>query len=303
MNQITPIAATLASLTLALASAYASAREVVDRSGYDPGCGVAVESDHERLTVRWPLENGEVGQVVLDLRDGKPLFESMAIAAKQREPFRPVLRDVDPVTFLVVGERRSPEGRPPEMSMFNVFFDSPASRPFQVHRSHLDLKQVRVMSHGHRATVALAGLTAGPFRDEWQITVYPGARLVHLEAVVSTRQERRAFLYDTGLASESSAANRLAWIDTEGKTREAEPGSTTEDRHLAVRHRTIVAATPGGAVACFPPPHQYFFPRDLTDNQQTVWYGRNHRGPSLRRLPGRQGERHHDRPDPAVLIR
>lgn len=221
---------------------------------------MAVESDHERLTVRWPLENGEVGQVVLDLRDGKPLFESMAIAAKRAEPFRPVLRDVDPVTFLVVGERRSPDGRPPGMSVFNVFFDSPASRPFQAQRSRLDLKRARVFSHGRRATVALGELTAGPFTGEWQIAVYPGARLVHLEAVVSTKQERRAFLYDTGLASESPAANRLVWTDTEGKTREAEPDSTTENRHLAVRHRTIVAETPGGAVACFPPRTSTSFP-------------------------------------------
>ena len=126
--------------------------------------------------------------------------------------------------------------------------------------------------------MALGGLTVGPFTGEWQITVYPGARLVHLEAVVSTRQQDRAFLYDMGLASESPAANRLVWVDTEGKTREAVTDPASEDRHLAVRHRMIVAETPGGAVACFPPPHQYFFPRDLTDNQQTVWYGRNHRG-------------------------
>ena len=142
MNQVTPIAATLASLTLALASAHASARDVVvDRSGYDPGCGVAVERDRETLTMRWPLENGEIGQLVLDLRDGKPLFENIAIAAKGGEPFRPVLQGVDPVTFVVVGERRSPDGRPPEMSAFNVFFDSPANRPFQAHRSRLDLKR------------------------------------------------------------------------------------------------------------------------------------------------------------------
>ena len=47
---------------------------------------------------------------------------------------------------------------------------------------------------------------------------------------------------------------------------------------MAVRHRAIVAETTGGSVACFPPPHQFFFPRDLTDNLKTVWYGRDHRG-------------------------
>ena len=44
MNQITPIAATLVSLTFALGiRPHASARDVaVDLSGYDPRCGVAV---------------------------------------------------------------------------------------------------------------------------------------------------------------------------------------------------------------------------------------------------------------------
>ena len=218
MNRITQAAVTLVSFSFAFASEPSPASEVaVDLSGYDSNCGVAVASEHEKLAMRWPMENGEVGQMVLDLRDGKPLFESISIAAQAGEPFRPVLQGVDPATFVVVGERRAPAGRPPEMSVFNVFFDSPATRPFQAHRSHLDLKQARVSSHGRRATVALGGLTVGPFTGEWQITVYPGARLVHLEAVVSTQQEGRAFFYDAGLASESPAANRLVWLRHRGQ--------------------------------------------------------------------------------------
>ncbi len=45
-----------------------------------------------------------------------------------------------------------------------------------------------------------------------------------------------------------------------------------------MHHRAIVAESDAGSVACFPPPHQFFFPRDLTDNQSTVWAGTNHRG-------------------------
>ena len=60
---------------------------------------------------------------------------------------------------------------------------------------------------------------------------------------------------------------------------------------LRVRHRTLIAECPAGSVACFPPPHQFFFPRDLTDNLRTVWYGKDHRGLELalrlRHPPGR----------------
>ena len=182
------------------------------------------------------------------------------------------------MTFVVVGERRTPGGEPPGMSVFNVFFDSPAQRPFQTHRSRLNLKRVRVTSQGHRATVAIGDLTIGPFAGEWQLTFYRGARLVHVEAVVKTDADRTAFLYDSGLASESPHAGRFHWLDTEGKPQQAELDSAAEDHPLAVRHRAIAVETGQGSVACFPPPHQFFFPRDLTDNLKTVWYGRDHRG-------------------------
>ena len=54
----------------------------------------------------------------------------------------------------------------------------------------------------------------------------------------------------------------------------------------------MIAETASGSVACFPPPHQFFFPRDLTDNLKTVWYGREHRGLDARFGFGiRQAER------------
>lgn len=68
MNQISQIAAILVYLTLVVCPWHASAQAAaIDLSGYDPACGVAVQSDRDRLTVRWPLENGEIGQFVLDL--------------------------------------------------------------------------------------------------------------------------------------------------------------------------------------------------------------------------------------------
>jgi len=255
----------------------------VDLSGYHPDCGVSVRQDGLRLSVDWPMGGDQTGRVVIDLREGKPLIESMA-TSKGGGRFSPMLESVDPVTFVVIGERRAPEGRPPGMGVFNVFFDAPANRPFQSHQTKLKLQQVRISSRGRRATVAIGTLTAGPFTGEWQLTFYAGASLVHVEAVVRTQEPARAILYDAGLMRENPAAPRLVWFDTEGRVRDAKPDPKTEDTHLAVRYRTLVAETAAGSVACFPPPHQYFFPRDLTENQKTVWYGRRHRG-----LDGRSG--------------
>ncbi len=99
-----------------------------------------------------------------------------------------------------------------------------------------------------------------------------------METVIQTDEDRRAILYDAGLALNSPGKLRFAWIDTEGKHVTAKPLAAIKDQHLAVRHRTLIAESDSGSIACFPAPHQYFFPRDLTDNLKTVWYGRDHRG-------------------------
>ena len=279
MTRLYPRTMTLALLfVMGLAPRVPAAELVVDLSGYRADSGVTVRHEGGELLVSWPMENNEAGRLVLDLRPGQPLIGSMGISGPTAEKGRAAIENVDPVTFLLVGSRQSPADRPPEMSVFNVFFDTPANRPFQAYRSKLELKQVRVTSQGHRATVGIGELTIGPFMGELRFTVYPGAALVHVESVIHTREDARAILYDTGLAMGSPSEPRFTWMDTEGKLQREAPAADTKDRHLAVRHRALAAETQFGSVACFPPPHQFFFPRDLTDNLRTVWYGKDHRG-------------------------
>jgi hypothetical protein len=210
--------------------------------------------------------------LVLDLRPGRPLIRSLGISPSA------TFQEVDPVTFLLVGTREGPTGRPPEMSVFNVFFDSPARRPFQACKSNLDLKRVRVTSRGRRTTIALGDLSIGLFAGELQLTLFDGSPLLYVESVVRTQEDRRAILYDTGLAFASPGSMRFSWSDTEGRFHRDEVQPDTSDRPLMVRNRLLIAGTYGLDVACFPPPHQFFSPRDLTDNLSTIWYGRSHRG-------------------------
>jgi hypothetical protein len=238
-----------------------------------------VTQDEQRIVLQWPLGHGnELGRLTVDLRDGKPLFEQFSVQSSKTDSDRPVLRDLDPVCFLVVGERRGTVGRPPGMREFNEFFDSPASRPHKAYRSRLDSRKAKGEQHGGRATVSVGGLSAGPFQGRWEITIYAGSRLVQLEAVLKTEEPHRAYLYDLALAGDTAPASRFLSIDTEGTIQRSEVTGSAEDRALKVRHRMIAVETPTGSLACFPPPHQYFFPRDLTDNQSTVWFGRHHRG-------------------------
>src|SRR4029077_5415356 len=165
-------------------------------AGYHPDCGVTIRHEADQLQASWPMQGDEIGHLVLDLRPSEPLIRSMGIAAKPGETARPLFEKAEPSTYLTIGTRQAPSGRPPDMSVFNVFFDTPANRPFQTFQSKLDLKRVRVTSQGHRATVAIGDVPIGPFAGELQFTVYRGVPLVHVEMVVHTQEDRRAILYD-----------------------------------------------------------------------------------------------------------
>ncbi|HSI61580.1 MAG TPA: hypothetical protein VLE43_00640, partial [Candidatus Saccharimonadia bacterium] len=99
---------------------------------------------------------------------------------------------------------------------------------------------------------------------------------IRIEAEVSTEVDRRAIIYDAGLATKASLWSNLVWMDTEGRLQKQPSKEDATDTHLAVRYRTIIAEGASGSLACFPPPHQFFFPRDATDNLKYVWYGKGH---------------------------
>ncbi len=232
--------------------------------------------DGDRATLAWPIGGGESGRLTLDLRPGRPLFERLEVLDAAAGPAT-LAEGVDPAVFLVVGGRENPPPTPPGMSVFNVFFDNPAQRPHRAYASAFEGKDCRILGEGPRASVAVGPIVAGPFRGELVVTAFAGARLLQVEAVLSTLEDRRAFLYDAGLLGDRPIGRTLAWVDTEGKLRREPVDAAAPDRSEAVRHRLIVAEGEGGSLACFPPPHQYFFPRDFTDNLRTAWHGRGHR--------------------------
>jgi hypothetical protein len=262
-------------VTLGSLAGRAAQQVTVDLSAYTPGHGVDVKRDGVRLLVRWPIADKEFVLLTLDLRPEQPLIESLGIASETSESTT-LLRGVEPLVFLTVGTLQAPAGRPPQMSLFNTFFDKPASRPHQSYLGRLNLRRVRATSQGQRASVAVGELTIGPFAGELVFTFYPGSRLLHEEAVVATDEERRAILYDAGLAGKSAGWQQFAWVDTEGRIQRTEVHPEVADRPLAVRHRTLIAECAQGSVACFPPPHQFQFPRDWTDNLKFTWLGREH---------------------------
>jgi hypothetical protein len=141
------------------------------------------------------------------------------------------------------------------------------------------LKSVVAESHGHRTTIRFGDLTVGSFHGAWEFTFFKNSPLVQIEAVAATEELSAAVVYDLGLVGFKHSDCHLLWREPRGGKRaealdpkELDASEAVQGRALAVECRDF------GSLAIFPSPHQFFFPRDYTDNLSVVWHGRNHAG-------------------------
>jgi hypothetical protein len=264
----------------------AHAEVAIDLSGYDADCEVRVVQADEKLALDWPIDGNERGEVALNLSGNGALIERLA-TRRAGEEAKSILTAVQPRWFLTVGSRVIPPAKPLEKP-WEVFFDNPHRRPHETHASLLAVERARVTGSGSRATVRVETLAAGPFTGAVELTCYAGSPLVRLDAVLETKQDRLAMFYDAGLMAEEPPWRELAWFDTSGKLQgvttltpalsQGERGQAASAQPLKVRHRAIAASNDAGAVACFPPPHQFQFPRDYSTNLGFVWHGSGYQG-------------------------
>jgi len=228
------------------------------------------------------------GRLTLDLTPGRPLIEGLGLAkGEARAGPRGAQggRAGDLHHRRLAGRRAGPA--PGEERLHHLLRLAGQTTPR--HRPLHPGQGVRPGDPAGRAarTIAIAGLSVGPFAGELRITVYAGAALVHVESAVKTEDQDLAYFYDAGLVSGSPNWKTIAYLDTEGRLVREPSWAGRPTRFPKVRHRTLVAEAEEGSVACFPPPHQYFFPRDYTDNLGTVWDGHlvlDHRGFGIRQV-------------------
>src|SRR5262245_7977633 len=250
-----------------------------DISGVRQG-PVTVTASAEALTVRWPDELSRTWTAEFSLNSEKPLITMIGREAT------PIIRNAWPQYIATTGKRRGPAG-------FDEFFDYPGNHPDGTRRFEGAFRPVsaKARSVGDRVEVLFQGLKLGIFEGGIAYTFYPGSRLIHQEAVVSTQEPETAYLYDTGLRFSSPAAgvrpgrrevvSPVTYYDTEGRLQTVM--TTGPDRHPAyVRYRAVAAKLDTGSLAVFPAPHTYIAPRDYTTNMGYVWFhgwaGRGGRG-------------------------
>ncbi|MBI3047968.1 MAG: hypothetical protein HYY76_06615 [Acidobacteria bacterium] len=132
-----------------------------------------------------------------------------------------------------------------------------------------------VRTNGARLEISFDGVQLGVFEGRLQYTVYKGTNLIEQEVVAKTERDSVAYKYEAGLRGfRIDQASRVAWRDAAGNWQQYRLGGAPNAGIVPLRaqNRLVIAETAGGSIAAFPPPHNFFWSREVSFNQGYVWY-------------------------------
>lgn len=249
-----------------LMAVFATAQVKVDLKKFTPANGATASQRGQLLEIAWPAGVSSQGKIVLDLASGQPLFKTISLDGKQ------ITAQANPAFVLTVGRRDLLS-----QNRWNIFFDKVPNRPYQSYPVTLKKTSASVRSEGSRTIVSIGPMAAETFTGTLEITFYNGSPLFNVAAVLSTRKDAKAIVFDAGMTSKNPDWQQVSWINTGDSLVQTKinPGDTA--RNQAVKYRSIAVSGKQGALAVFPPPHQYFYPLDEAFNLQFTWHGGNYR--------------------------
>ncbi|MBI1872826.1 MAG: hypothetical protein HYS05_02920 [Acidobacteria bacterium] len=149
-----------------------------------------------------------------------------------------------------------------------------------------------VKTNGARLEVTFPGAELGVFSGRLEYTVYKGTNLIQQAVVAKTDEPSVAYKYDAGLRGLAiQPASRIVWRDTSNLWQDYGFGGATNEAPVPLKtsNRLVVAEGPGGSIAAFPPPHRFFWAREIEFNLGYSWYRKD--SPSSFAFGIRQAER------------
>lgn len=280
-----------------------------DLSRYRPLEGRAATLEGRTLALSWTGEGGDRLRIRLGIENRRPVLRDLSVR-RDGGQWVTLGRNLVPEFQVTAGRRRISEQqlRPlrqlgveltPELlerEKWNVFWDAPLSipglpgtnpdlprTPEEIRRAeaHFDTAGCQVRTQGARLEVEFPGLSMGPFSGSLRYTVYRGSNLLRQEVIARTEEPSVAYQYRGGLKGfPADDIRRLAWRDTAGHWQQYAFGGTVnaDPVPLRARNRLALVEYEQGALAFFPPPHKFFWAREVEINLGYVWYRLDERG-------------------------
>jgi hypothetical protein len=132
-----------------------------------------------------------------------------------------------------------------------------------------------VKTNGARIEVSFPGVDLGIFAGRLQYTVYKGTNLIRQEVIAKTEEQSVAYKYDAGVKGIAiQPSTRLAWRDITNARQEYRLEAAVNQNPATVvsANRVLAAEMSGGSIAVFPPPHNFFWTREISTNLGYSWY-------------------------------
>jgi hypothetical protein len=274
-----------------------------DLREYQPVEGLLAAALNGGLQVTWQGERNQQLRAEFSLRGGQPMVRELALRVGQAG-WRTLARELTPEFEVTSGRRRISEQQmnpmralklnlTPELvdrEKWNAFWDAPLEIPGQPNtnedmpRRPEEIRRAKASYHatgcavktdGARLEVTFPGLSMGIFAGELRFTVYKGTNLLRQEAIAKTEEQSVAYKYNAGLEGFAiDKAGTIAWQDVARSWQSYEFGGAvnTDPVTLRARNRLAIVETDGGSLAIFPPPHKFFWAREIEMNLGYVWY-------------------------------
>lgn len=135
---------------------------------------------------------------------------------------------------------------------------------------------VDVKTDGSRIELSFPGVTMGIFSGRLQYTVYKGTNLIRQEVIAKTDEPSVAYKYDAGLKGVAlKPGSQVVWRDTANNWQDNVLDGSAANKSPAVvvaANRLLGAQTGSGSLAVFPPPHTFFWVREIPLNLGYNWY-------------------------------
>jgi hypothetical protein len=147
----------------------------------------------------------------------------------------------------------------------------------EVHRAKAayHAQSCRAVVNGARLEVSFPGVDIGVFSGRLQFTMYRGSELLRVEVIATTDQKSVAYKYDAGLVGLSiRESSRLLWHDTTNLLQSYDFSTVVNKKPAVVKsaNRLLTYESPAGSIATFPPPHNFFWVREIDTNLGYTWY-------------------------------
>jgi hypothetical protein len=241
--------------------------------------------------VEWMGEKGQPWRMALGIDRGVPLLQS--VSYQKEGAWVELAEGLRPDFEVVTGIRKpDPKHGHHYAQRWNTYSDLPFERPSEVqrHAAFYHSTRLSVRRVGARIECTFDGVSMGPFAGIYRITVFEGANLIKTEVIAATDAPSLCYLYQGGLRGFASGHIEYIGLNRQKQQIDVAFGPCDARRVIRSRGRSACVAMPAGAVGVCPPPHAFFFPRQVESALGFLYYRRHTDGLGI-------GVRHSEHPD------